>query len=165
MTTQDTFTELAGAFRRMGLSESEARRAAHGRQAGRAGLREVVKNVAGLPASCFAWVPSASPEDPTTWRLQISRSADDGTEWKPDPDLVRAAVAQLPGIAGYGQGLPIPAADLPAVRATLRAAWVQSGLPIDEMPKELALEGLRKEFRRLGVEEAALEVAVRGRKR
>ena len=63
------------------------------------------------------------PEDPTTWQLQLARSADDGSgEWKPDEDLVRAAVAQVPGIAGFGNALDIPGADLPKVKSILRSA-------------------------------------------
>ena len=60
---------LVEAFKRLHLSDSQARVAARGRS----DLREVVKNIAGLPASCFAWTPD--PEDPTTWKLQIARSA------------------------------------------------------------------------------------------
>jgi hypothetical protein len=151
---------LIDAFKAGGLSERAARVAARGRH----GLHEVVKNVAGLPASAFAWTPD--PEDPTTWRMQLSRSADNGNGvWAPEEDLVRAAVAQLPGIAQYGDALDIPAADLPAVRATLRAAWIACGISLDDMPNELNQEALRREFLRGGLSAEAAAVAARGRQR
>jgi hypothetical protein len=151
-------SNLAEAGQRLGLSSAGAKVFARGRRA----VREAVKNVAGLPASCFAWVPD--PEDATTWQLQIARSADAGDAWTPDEDLVRAAVAKLPGVATFGTALDIPAADLPAVKATLRAAWIACGASIDEMPKELQQEALRKAFRRLGMSESAAAVAARGRR-
>ena len=141
-----------------GMSPAAAKAFARGRH----GLNEVVKNVAGLPASCFAWVPD--PEDPLTWQLQIARSADNGSgEWSPDEDLVRAAVAQVPGIAGYDQALDIPAAALPGVRSILRSAWIACGAAIEEMPSELNQEALRREFRRGGLSEQKAAIAARGR--
>jgi hypothetical protein len=175
---------LAASFKRLGLSDSAAKVAARGRgsrpagglaEAGRRlslsaaraktfatrGLREVIRNVAGLSAACFAWVPDES--DPTTWKMQIARS-DDGDVWSPDEDLVRAAVVQLPELAGYDKALDIPAADLPAVKATLRSAWIACGAPVDDMPLELSQEALRGPFKRLGVTtEAGMRAAVRGR--
>lgn len=187
--TGDLTPELEASFVRRGLSVESARVAARGRARssagslieagqrlglmpaaahtfarGRHGLREAVKNVAGLPASCFAWVPD--PEDPTTWQLQISRSVDTGNgEWLPDEDLVRAAVAQLPGLAGYGDALDIPAGDLPGVKSILRSAWIACGAALDEMPLELTQEALRRSFRRLGLSETAAAVAASGRGR
>ena len=160
MTTEATTTkQLEKAFHGMGLSAESAAAAARGRHR----IREVVKNVAGLPAECFAWVPD--PEDPTTWKLQISRSASTGTDWAPDEDLVRAAVGQLPGIAAFGKALDISAADLPAVKATLRAAWIACGADIAQMPAELQQEALRRAFVGLGMSETAAAVAARGRGR
>jgi hypothetical protein len=150
---------LGEAGRVLGLSPAAARTFARGR-----GIREAVtKNVAGLPASSFAWVPDA--EDPTSWQMQISRSADSGSDWAPDEDLVRAAVAQLPGIAGYDKALDIAAADLPGVKATLRSAWIACGLAIDAMPAELNQEALRHAFLGLGLSESAAAVAASGRTR
>ena len=145
----------------LGLSQSAARTFARGRS----GIREAVKNVAGLPAECFAWVPAATADDPTTWKMQISRTAATGTDWSPDEDLVRAAVAQLPGVATYGNAVDIPAADLPAVKATLRSAWIACGADIAEMPAELQQEALRRAFVGLGMSETAAAVAAKGRSR
>jgi hypothetical protein len=145
--------------KQLGLMPAAARTFARGRH----GLSEAVKNVAGLPAECFAWVPD--PEDPTTWQMQISRNAGIGSEWSPDEDLVRAAVAQLPGVATYGKALDIPAADLPAVKANLRSAWIAAAVPLDEMPPELNQEALRRAFLGLGLSSEAAAVAARGRER
>jgi hypothetical protein len=167
--------DLAVAFEGLGHKGESARIAARGRGGvresgslvlgarGRSGIREAVTSVAGLPAVCFAWVPD--PADPTTWKMQISRSADTGTQWSPDEDLVRAAVAQLPGVATFGKALDIPDADLPAVRAALRSAWIACGADIAEMPPELTQEALRAAFRKLGLSDRAASVAVRGRRR
>jgi hypothetical protein len=185
--------DLEASFKKLGLSESAAKIAARGRgpqgarsltetgkglglspaaaavfARGRGGAREaIVKNVAGLTAKSFAW--PADPEDPTTWRLQIARSEDTGADWSPDEDLVRAAVAQLPGNAGYGKELAIPAADLPAVVATLAAAWIACGASVDEMPavltQEPGREALEAAGKRLGLSGRALEVFVEGRRR
>jgi hypothetical protein len=185
--TADLEPQLVEAFVKGGMTEAQAKIAAAGRHAtrsasnlflaaregglspaaartfarGRSGIVEVVKNVAGLPASCFAWVPD--PEDPTTWKMQIARST--GTDWSPDEDLVRAAVAVLPGIAPFDKALDIPTSDLPAVKAALRAAWIACGAPIDEMPAELQQEALRREFMRGGLSEQAAAIAARGRRR
>lgn len=129
---------LAESGRALGLSPAAAEVFARGR--GRQTEAATVKNVAGLTASSFAYVPD--PEDPTTWRLQIIRS-EDGVGWTPDEDLVRAAVAQLPGNAGYDNELDIPAADLPKVLSTLASAWIACGAPIDEMPSVLTQEAAR----------------------
>jgi hypothetical protein len=148
---------LVEGFRRRGLSERAARVAA----AGRHGVLEAVKNIAGLPASCFAWIPDS--EDASTWQLQISRSGDIGSGWAPDEDLVRAAVAKLPGVAAYDQALDIPAADLPGVKSILRSAWIACGADLDEMPYELNQEALRQAFLGLGLSEKAAAIAARGR--
>lgn len=188
--SEDPTSPLEAAFKRGGMSAESAAVAARGRaretraqnlyeaglagglspaaarvfELGRAGLHEaVVKNVAGLPASCFAWVPD--PEDPATWQLQFSRTADDNGVWTPDEDLVRAAVAQVPGIAGFGNALDIPAADLPGVKSILRSAWIACGAALDEMPSELNQEALRRAFRRGGLSERAAAIAASGRER
>jgi hypothetical protein len=187
-----TEAEFVAAFKRLGLSTSAAETAARGRGVkpaksssliesgralglsrvaakafarGRSGLSEVAKDVAGLPANCYAYTPDV--EDPLTWKLQIARSADNGNGvWTPDEDLVRAAVAQLPGIAGYEQAIDIPAAALPGVKAVLRSAWISCGASVDELPRELAQEALRKPFERLGIKtEVGMQAAMRGRER
>jgi hypothetical protein len=142
----------------LGLSEAQARTFARGR--GR--LVEAVRNVAGLTSACFAWTPDL--EAPETWQLQIARSDDSGDGmWTPDEDLVRRAVAMVPGIGGFGTTLDIPEGDLPAVKSTLRSAWIAANLPLDEMPFELNQEALRKAFGRLGLSEKAAAVAAEGR--
>jgi hypothetical protein len=181
--------ELAGAFKRIGMDEAGAKAAASGRgvrpapagslaESGKArgfsaskasafskgrGVSEAAKDAAGLGPTAYAWTPDV--EDASTWRLQISRSADVGAEWKPDEDLVRAAVAQLPGIAGYENAIDIPASDLPSVKATLRSAWIACGASIDEMPSELQQEALRRAFVRGGLSEKAAAIASRSRER
>ena len=151
---------IVEAARGLGLSQSAARTFARGRS----GIREAVKNVAGLPAECFAWVPD--PADPTTWKMQISRSANTGTEWSPDEDLVRAAAAQLPGVATYGKALDIPDSEIGDVKARLRAAWIAANLPLDDPAYAvLQQEALRREFMKLGLSESAAGVAARGRER
>ena len=144
----------------LGLSSAAARTFA----AGRRFTEAVVKNVAGLSAACFAFVPD--PADPTTWQLQICRADDSGNGWTPDQELVKAAVAQLPGIAGYGVGIDIPLLALPAVKSVLRSAWIACTLPLDEMPPELAQEALRKAFVGMGLSDSAAATAakVRGRR-
>lgn len=154
-------SSLYEAFRAVGMSDGAARVAARGRD----GVREaVVRNVAGLSAACFAWVPD--PESPETWQLQIARDDDSGDgAWQPDEDLVRRAVAMVPGIAGFDQALDIPAGDLPTLKATLRAAWIACGAALDEMPFELNQEALRRAFMRGGLSERAAAIAARGRER
>ncbi len=150
--------DLTTAFRSAGLSESAAKVAARGR----ARLHEAVKNVAGLSARCFAWV--GDPEDPDTWKMQIARTDDAGSDWAPEEDLVRAAVAQLPGNAGYNQGADIPAGELPKVKSILYAAWNQCNLPLDDpLASVLTQEALARAFRALGVRD--VETAARGRSR
>lgn len=185
-----TEAEFAATFEKLGLSPSAAKTAARGRgtqpakastfvEAGRdlgltpagakafaygRGVREVAKDIAGLPATSYAYTPDV--EDPSTWRLQISRSADTGDTWRPDEDLVRAAVAKLPGIAGYDSAIDIPAADLPGVKAKLRSAWIACGASLGDMPPELAQEALQRAFRRLGhTSDIGVTAAARGRER
>jgi len=150
---------LVEAARELGHSAAAARTFARGRS----GFCEAVKNIAGLSSRCFAWVPDEN--DPLTWQLQIARSDEPSGAWQPDEDLVRAACGQVPGIATYGKALDIPTADLPAVKATLRAAWIACGASIDEMPAELQQEGLRRAFVGLGLSETEAATAARGRER
>jgi hypothetical protein len=191
-TPQALTAQLEAAFRERGLSEAAAKIAAQGRvPAAHASLAEsgkalglspaaaevfargrgrqteaATKNVAGLSASSFAYVPD--PEDPTTWRLQIARREDSGADWSPDEDLVRAAVAQLPGSAGYDKELDIPDTDLPKVLSTLYSAWIACGASIDEMPAVLTQEAWRRSFeaagKALGLSGLALQAFIEGRK-
>jgi len=131
--------------------------------AGRHGISEAVTNIAGLTARCFAWIPD--PEDSTTWQLQIARSDEPDSAWQPDEDLVRSAVSQLPGIAGYDKAIDIPASALPGVKSVLRSAWIACGADVDQMPAELNQEALRREFLKLGLSETAAAIAARGRGR
>lgn len=64
-----------------------------------------------LPASAYAYTPD--PAKPSTWKLRI----DDATH-------VSAAVAAI-GKGFRGQKVAIPAADLPAVKKAIRAAWLK----------------------------------------
>ncbi len=181
----DLTPQLESAFRAGGMSEAEAKIAARGRarraaqslaEAAREGgmtpaaartfargrgLREVAKDAAGLPACAYAY--PRDPEDPTTWRLQIAKDADQPGAF--DKELVKYAVNQLPGIAGYDKALDIPAADLATVKATLRSAWIACGLDVNEMPAELQAEALRREFIRGGLSEKAAAIAAAGRNR
>jgi len=69
-----------------------------------------------FPASDFAYVPD--PEKPSTWKLRLT--AEPGGS--PDAGIVGAAAAAL-GPGFRGQKVDIPAADLAAVKAKVRAAW------------------------------------------
>jgi hypothetical protein len=140
-----------------GMSPAAARVFAQGRSR----LTEVEKTVGGLTASCFAWTPDLS--DSSTWKMQICRSADG--DWSPSEDLVRAAVAQLPGVAAPDKALDIPETDLPQVKAVLRSAWIACGAPIDEMDPVLNESALARAFTGLGLSEDTAAVAARGRQR
>ena len=83
----------------------------------------------GFPASDYAYVPDR--EKPSTWKLRLT-SKPGGT---PDAGIVGAAVAAL-GKGFRGQKVEIPAADLPGVKAKVRAAWKKANpdKEIDDMP-------------------------------
>jgi hypothetical protein len=149
---------LVEAGKGLGLGAAKAKAFAKGQS-----VSEAAKDAAGLGPTAYAWTPDV--EDASTWRLQISRSAETGTSWNPSEDLVRAAVAQLPGIAGYENAIDIPAADLPAVKAVLRSAWIACGAAVDAMPPELQQEALRRALLRGGMSEKAAAIASRDRER
>ncbi len=188
---RETEAELAEAFRSMGHSEASALVAARGRGArpnatglveagrnlglppaqantfarGRGGIREAVTKTE--PASGdfkggdfgkadYAFTPSDEPAD---WALLLTLSPG-GT---PDPDLVRGAVAAID--AENPVDNPVPEEALPAVKATLAAAWTKAGLTVDEMPAVLTAESLRDAFRRLRMSDRAAAVAAEGRGR
>jgi len=79
---------------------------------------KVTKRENGLdfPAESFAYVPNAFKTG--SWKLRLT--ATPGGE--PDSGIVGAACAAL-GAGFRGQKVDIPAADLPAVVAKVRAAW------------------------------------------
>lgn len=83
-----------------------------------------------FPAEAYAYVPD--PELPSTWKLRLWRTPDGG----PDAGIVGAAIAAL-GKGFRGQRVDIPAADLPAVKAKVRAAWRKANpdRDISEMPE------------------------------
>lgn len=87
------------------------------------------------PASDYAYVPD--PESPSTWKLRLTSTP--GGD--PDPGIVGAAVAAL-GPGGFrGNRVQIPAADLPKVKAKVRAAWKKANpdKSADEMPATIKL--------------------------
>lgn len=69
-----------------------------------------------FPRGAYAYVPD--PEMPSTWKLRLWVEPGGG----PDSGIVGAAIAAL-GKGFRGQKVQIPAADLPAVKAKVRAAW------------------------------------------
>lgn len=81
-----------------------------------------------FPSGDYAYVPD--PEKPSTWKLRLTATPGG----PPDPHIVGAAIAAL-GPGGFrGQKVQIPAADLPAVKAKVRAAWVKANP--DKDPKK-----------------------------
>lgn len=72
-----------------------------------------------FPKRCFAYTPS---DNSSTWKL---RGFKHPTDTEPDAGCVGGCLAAL-GPAGFrGQHVQIPAADLPAVKAQVRAWWVR----------------------------------------
>lgn len=78
-----------------------------------------------FPASDYAYVPD--PEKPSTWKLRLTATPGG----PPDPHIVGAAIAAL-GKGFRGQKVEIPAADLPKVKAKVRAAWKKANPDKDE---------------------------------
>src|ERR1700746_1992774 len=72
-----------------------------------------------FPASDYAYVPD--PNMPSTWKLRLTATPGGG----PDAHIVGAAVAAL-GKGFRGQKVSIPEADLPKVKAKVRAAWLKA---------------------------------------
>jgi hypothetical protein len=87
-----------------------------------------------FPAQDYAYVPD--PDSPSTWKLRLT-STPGGA---PDARIVGAAAAAL-GPGYRGQKVEIPAGDLAAVKAKVRAAWKEANPDRDdgEMP-----EGIRE---------------------
>ena len=69
-----------------------------------------------FPAAAYAYVPDAS--SPSTWKLRLWAKPSGG----PDARIVGDAIAAL-GKGYRGERVEIPARDLPAVKAKVRAAW------------------------------------------
>lgn len=89
-------------------------------------LDELTKAVTGriqggvtYPASDYAYVPDK--DHSTTWKLRLTKTPGG----KPDAGIVGAAVAAL-GKGFRGNKVVIPSADLPAVKAKVKAAWMQA---------------------------------------
>lgn len=84
-----------------------------------------------FPAAAFAYVPD--PESPSTWKLRLWDSLD---ERETRAQVGRAVAALGPG--GFrGNRVQIPAADLPSVKAKVRAAWRRVNNSDAEMPEIL----------------------------
>ena len=83
------------------------------------------------PKGDWAYTPS---DNPSSWKLRLT--AEPGG--KPDPGIVGAAAAAL-GKGFRGNKVEIPEADLPAVKAKVRAAWKAANPDKDdsEMPTAL----------------------------
>jgi hypothetical protein len=83
-----------------------------------------------FPSGDYAYVPD--PEKPSTWKLRLT-STPGGT---PDARIVGAAIAAL-GKGFRGNKVQIPAEDLPAVKAKVRAAWKKANpdKKADDMPE------------------------------
>ena len=82
-----------------------------------------------FPASDYAYVPD--PDKPSTWKLRLTATPGGG----PDSGIVGAACAAL-GKGFRGNKVDIPAGDLAAVKAKVRAAWKKANpdKEADEMP-------------------------------
>jgi len=99
-------------------------------------MREAVTKTEGgkdFPASDYAYVPDA--ESPSTWKLRLTATP----RGDPDPGIVGAAAAAL-GPGGFrGQKVDIPAGDVAAVKARVRAAWKKANPDrnADEMPASI----------------------------
>lgn len=81
-------------------------------------------------ASDYAYVPD--PEKPSTWKLRLTATPGGG----PDAHIVGAAIAAL-GKGFRGNKVAIPSADLAAVKAKVKAAWLKANP--DKTSKDLPL--------------------------
>ena len=73
----------------------------------------------GFTAEDYAYTPD--PDKPSDWKLRLTKTPGGG----PDAGLVGGCVAAL-GKGFRGQKVDIPDADLPAVKAKVRAAWLKA---------------------------------------
>ncbi len=76
---------------------------------------------------CYAYV--ANPNDASTWKLAYRNP--DGVA---DPDMLMAAASQL---TSDTRQLDIPADDVPLVKQRLRQAYLELGIPIEDIPAAL----------------------------
>lgn len=81
-----------------------------------------------FPAAAYAYVPDAKM--PSTWKLRLWATPGGG----PDAGIVGAAIAAL-GKGFRGNKVQIPAADLPGVKAKVKAAWLKANT--DKTSKDL----------------------------
>jgi hypothetical protein len=93
------------------------------------GVEEALKFEGGVAfgASDYAYVPD--PKKPSTWKLRLTAKPGG----PPDSGIVGAAAAAL-GPGFRGQKVQIPAADIGAVKAKVRAAWTKANKGKGEMP-------------------------------
>ena len=82
-----------------------------------------------FPASDFAYVPD--PKKSSTWKLRLTAKPGG----VPDAGIVGAAIAAI-GKGFRGKKAQIPAADMPAVKAKIRAAWKKANP--GKKPEEMA---------------------------
>lgn len=100
------------------------------------------------PAEAFAYVPD--PERPSTWKLRLW----DSPEERETIAQVSRAVSAISPTGFRGERVDIPAADLPAVKGRLRAAWRRVNGPERDLPRILKAEtfsppdGVREEAQR-----------------
>lgn len=92
----------------------------------------VTKTEAGasFPVAAYAYTPDTNM--PSTWKLRLWASPTGG----PDAGIVGAAIAAL-GKGFRGNKVVIPDADLPAVKAKVKAAWIKANPdkdPAKDMP-------------------------------
>lgn len=96
-----------------------------------------------FPASAYAYVPD--PKQPSTWKLRLYDKPEDE---KPSAKLTAAAAAALGPKGWRGNKVQIPAADLPGVKAKVRAAWAKAheGASEDkpEMPASIKKNAVRR---------------------
>jgi hypothetical protein len=73
---------------------------------------------------CYAYV--RNPNDPHSWRLRYRNP--DGS---PNAEMLLLAVSDL---NGDSRGIGIPADDVPLVKDRLRQAYIELGIPVDDLP-------------------------------
>lgn len=86
------------------------------------------ENGENFPSSDYAYVPD--PDLPSTWKLRLTATPG-GT---PDSGIVGAAIAAL-GKGFRGNKVDIPAAELAAVKAKVKAAWTKANP--DKKPEDM----------------------------
>lgn len=105
-----------------------------------------------FPASDYAYTPDK--EKPSTWKLRLTSTP--GGD--PDPRIVGAAIAAL-GPGFRGQKVQIPAEDLAAVKARVKAAWKKANPDKEELPEILKSEDNMSEELQKKVDELLTKLA------